>query len=390
MRIFAAIVLLVMASSAQALDVTQPPYNVVCDGVTDNTSGLQAALDSFCPSGKGEIELPKTGACKISGTIKARCTFGLTIIGNENAPDASKPVIRYTGSGPRAIDLRGVINFRSVGVAYEATNSYAGSLVDLTATYTCANSSLRACDTDTDCPDSTCTTNPQWASNVYFDLSRFQAPCSDTTDTRLLWIRHIVNLNLDRNVLRGGMYHLYGVDNDNEWTSVVNLSRNYFYTAGRASVFNMRWATNSTGNFWEPQGCDWNKARAFDHSAGVTVEGFYSHGDSFWDLAPANGFTETAAWIALSGRDIKISSRFESAHPSQMAQAVKIDSAQTSNGVNITGSYCKNLLTCWNLNSKAHKNVNISGNGYNNVGSTIANNSITGCAVNTANTLICD
>jgi hypothetical protein len=62
MRIFAAIALLVTASSAQALDVTQPPYNVVCDGVTDNTGGLQAALDSFCPSGKGEIELPKTGA----------------------------------------------------------------------------------------------------------------------------------------------------------------------------------------------------------------------------------------------------------------------------------------------------------------------------------------
>lgn len=402
---------------AVTIDVTQAPYNVVCNGTTDNAAGFQAALDALCPTGSGELKLPSTGTCKIASPIKARCISGLTLIGNENAADAAKPVISYNGAGgtgARAVDLRGVQNFRSAGVAFEATNgSFTGSLIDLTATYTCTNNSLRACDVNADCPGSTCNTSGSstWASNVYFDQSRFYARCSETDDIRLLWIRHIVNLNIDRSVFRGGAQHIYGVDNDNEWTSVVNLTRNYFYTAGKSSVYNLRWATNSSGNFWQPQGCDQNHARAFDRSAGVTVEGFYSHGDSFWDLAPSNGYTETGPWISISGRDIFISSRFESAYTSnncassgvpwacctgagtgtctQIAQAVKFDGG-ASNGISIIGSYCKNLATCWNLASKTHKNVSISGNGTAGVATVIGGNTLTGCAISTANSIVCD
>ncbi len=432
MRVLATIALLLVTNTASALDVTQPPYNVVCDGTTDNTAGLQAALDSFCPTGQGEIELPQTGICKIASTIKARCLQGLTITGNANAPDASKPVIHYTGTGPRGIDLRGMVNFRSVGVAYEATNSYDGSLIDLRATKTCTNNGLRACDVDADCPGSTCNQAvDRWVSNAYFDLGKFSGPCADVAectaagapytcctgsgvgacDLRLLAVRHIVNLNLDRNVFRGGMYHVYGVDNDNEWTSVVNLTRNYFYKAGRTSVMNLRWATNSQGNFWQPQGCNQNKSRAFDRSSGVTVEGFYSHGDSFWDLAPSAGYTETGPWISVSGRNINISSRFESAYTNgncsssgvpwacctgsgtgtctPIGQAVQL-SGGASNGVAITGSYCKNLATCWNLSSKAHKNVSITGNGATGATTVVGGNTLTGCSISTANTLVCD
>jgi hypothetical protein len=386
-----AMVFMFGCSPAYAIDVTQPPYNVVCNGTTDNAAGLQAALDSLCPDGDGELQLPATGICRINSPIKARCLYGLTIIGNENAPGAVKPVIRYTGPGPRAVDIRGVMNFRSTGVAYEIANSsFTGSLIDATATNTCANNGLRACDTNADCQGSTCDTNVnQWASNLYFDLGSFSAPCTETGDVRLLWVRHVVNLNLDRNVLMGGSTHIYGVDNNNEWTSVINLTRNYFYTAGKVSLWNLRWATNMSGNFWQPQGCNSNHTRAFDRAAGVTVEGFYSHGDSFWDVGPSEGFTETMPWIAISGRNINISSRFESMSPTPIAQAVKLDGG-ASNGVSITGSYCKNLAQCWNLGSKAHKNVSIMGNGYNNAGATIVGAASTSCPINTANTLVCD
>lgn len=371
-----ALLAILLATPALAVQVT-------CTG-TNDTATLQSALDSFCPSGKGTIEL--TGACQISGPIKARCVYGLTFIGDANAPDAVKPSITYSGTGPRGIDLRGVQNFRSVGVAYATTGP--GTLVDLTVTKTCTENGLRACDTDADCSGTCDTGTALWASNVYFDLGRFSAPCSDNHANRLLHVRHIVNLNLDRNVFRGGAHHIYGVDSDDEWTSVVNLSRNYFYNAGRSSVFNLRWATNSSGNFWQPQGCQGEYARAFDRSPGVTVEGFYSHADSFWDVAPVGDFVESAPWIDVAGKNINISSRFESAFPGQMAQAVKV--AQGSNGVSIVGSYCKNLSRCWNLANKVHRNVTIMGNGYNNVGATIDNNSVTGCSVSTASTQVCD
>lgn len=154
-----ATLLLLLATPAWSLDVTRPPYDVACDGTTDDGAGLQAALDSFCPTGTGTLELPPTGRCKIATPIKARCLYGLTITGNDNAPDAVKPVIAYSGTGPRAVDLRGVVNFRSTGVAYEASNAaFSSSLIDLTATGRCANNANRACDIDAECPGSTCDT----------------------------------------------------------------------------------------------------------------------------------------------------------------------------------------------------------------------------------------
>src|SRR5262245_37172511 len=57
-----AFALIAVEASAQsfALDVTKPPYSAVCNGINDDSTALQTAINAALAAGGGDVLLPVT------------------------------------------------------------------------------------------------------------------------------------------------------------------------------------------------------------------------------------------------------------------------------------------------------------------------------------------
>jgi hypothetical protein len=115
--------------------VTAAPYNAVCDGSTDDSAAIQAAINAT-PGNGGYIDIP--GTCAFLTTLDFKGHPNLVLRGQGGyGPGSGTPsALKFTGSGTgRAIDWRDGIAATITGVPILATNSgFTGTLVDFGAT----------------------------------------------------------------------------------------------------------------------------------------------------------------------------------------------------------------------------------------------------------------
>jgi hypothetical protein len=137
-RILAAVALLcaiALPSHAQAQAVVWPTpqsFGAACDGVTDDATALQAALNSLSPNG-GVIYTPSGSVCLFGSTLTIpQNAVTLRGLNNKNGNITTPSTWIYTGTGTRAIDARDTGGFRIDGmqIVYSSA-SFTGSLIDV-------------------------------------------------------------------------------------------------------------------------------------------------------------------------------------------------------------------------------------------------------------------
>jgi hypothetical protein len=102
------------------------------NGVTDNSTAMQAALDALPASG-GDVECGAAGAFAFATTLNVASTRHRRIVGSQGFPGGSgaRCTLTYTGAGTRGIDARNSAGFVLDGAYYEASNvAFTGSLID--------------------------------------------------------------------------------------------------------------------------------------------------------------------------------------------------------------------------------------------------------------------
>jgi hypothetical protein len=127
------------ALEAAYINVKDPDYGAVGDGVTNDKTAIQAAIDAL-PAG-GRIYFPP-GAYKITSALDLTDTQGITLeggsgmvdtVGNVLGIERAPSYLLYSGTGTAsAIDASGSIGFtmRNLG-AYYSSGSFTGRLIDL-------------------------------------------------------------------------------------------------------------------------------------------------------------------------------------------------------------------------------------------------------------------
>ena len=139
-------------TSLDWIDVTQSPYNAVGDGSTDDTTGIQAALDAvgggggavYFPYGHYVISAPLTVS---SGTtLFGECMFGMYPSGS--AGGAAPTIVLASGfSGAAAIDLDGASSalnsIRIEGLVLNGSNLAGGSTAGILLTGNVTNVAVR-------------------------------------------------------------------------------------------------------------------------------------------------------------------------------------------------------------------------------------------------------
>jgi hypothetical protein len=137
-RIFAALALLCAIAVPAHADLWPTPqaFGAKCDGVTNDATSLQAALNSLSPNGGGILYTPAGSVCLFDSTLTIP-TNAVTLRGlNNKGEDIPTPSTWiYTGTGtPPAIDARDTGGFRIEGmqIVYSST-SFTGSLIDVSS-----------------------------------------------------------------------------------------------------------------------------------------------------------------------------------------------------------------------------------------------------------------
>lgn len=111
-------------------------FGVVGDGSVDDTSAMQAALDSLGATLGGSLFIPAGHIVKCSGTLSIDTISNVSIVGETNFGHVVNypSILRYTGTGSRFIDARNTsgFNLRNLSVDY-TSSSFAGNLVDISS-----------------------------------------------------------------------------------------------------------------------------------------------------------------------------------------------------------------------------------------------------------------
>lgn len=111
-------------------------FGVVGDGSADDTTAMQAALDSLGATLGGSLFIPAGLVVKCSGTLSIDTISNVSIVGETNFGHVVNypSILRYTGTGSRFIDARNTsgFNLRNLSVDY-TSSSFAGNLVDISS-----------------------------------------------------------------------------------------------------------------------------------------------------------------------------------------------------------------------------------------------------------------
>lgn len=121
-------------SSRDPIDVRN--FGVVGDGSADDTTAMQAALDSLGATLGGSLFIPAGLVVKCSGTLSIDTISNVSIVGETNFGHVVNypSILRYTGTGSRFIDARNTsgFNLRNLSIDY-TSSSFAGNLVDISS-----------------------------------------------------------------------------------------------------------------------------------------------------------------------------------------------------------------------------------------------------------------
>jgi hypothetical protein len=140
------------ALEAAYINVKDPDYGATGDGVTNDRTAIQNAIDAL-PAG-GRIYFPP-GAYKISTALDLTDTQGITLegaagmvdtVGNILGLERAPTYLLYSGTGTAsAIDCSGSVGFtmRNLG-AYYSSGSFSGRLIDLDDS--CSQALIDNCD----------------------------------------------------------------------------------------------------------------------------------------------------------------------------------------------------------------------------------------------------
>jgi hypothetical protein len=124
-------------------DVTSPPFGAKCDGVTDDTTAVQAAINSVArfQSGSGSLNggtvfiPPNKNACLVS-TLNLDNTINVTIMGPGFAQGSSgtnTATIKFTGTcvGAACLSSRSAVGLTFIGVQLLFSGATAGPMWDM-------------------------------------------------------------------------------------------------------------------------------------------------------------------------------------------------------------------------------------------------------------------
>jgi hypothetical protein len=113
--------------------VTSAPYNAVCDGVTDDSTAIQAAINAM-PATGGYLAIPSGKFCNFGTTLSfvGHNYITLTGFGTRTAGAASASGLRYTGT-VRGFDLRDTysITLQNLYLTWTST-TFSGNFIDAT------------------------------------------------------------------------------------------------------------------------------------------------------------------------------------------------------------------------------------------------------------------
>lgn len=111
-------------------------FGVVGNGVADDTTAMQAAINSLGVTLGGSLYIPAGLTVKCLGTLSINTISDVTIYGDTNFGHVVNypSVLRYTGTGSIFIDARNTVGFnlRNLSIDY-TSSSFAGNLVDVSS-----------------------------------------------------------------------------------------------------------------------------------------------------------------------------------------------------------------------------------------------------------------
>lgn len=117
-------------------DVTAPPWNAKCDGVTDDTTAFNNAISTANTAGGGVVFVPAGKTCLIAGQLVCTLCNAVALIGPGNggqpAVGGNPPVLTFSSSTSPLVDIRSSGIMKLQGIKFVYTNAaFTGRFIDL-------------------------------------------------------------------------------------------------------------------------------------------------------------------------------------------------------------------------------------------------------------------
>lgn len=235
-----------ISGAAPWIDGTAPPYNMKCDGATNDSPGLQAALNQANTNKGGVVYIPpaKGTTCVLATQINMDQMVNVTLRGDVNGNGqgqaiASRPLLLYTATTSPAFSMRSSTSLKIQGLMIELNNagfnSGPGGMIFDTEHVTASDST----------------------GNIFSDLNinggaaASNVACAICLDKSVAWQVYNVNFTNMVNAIRGrvniGSYSTWG----QVWHNYFDISAG---TITGAFILNPGLGWSILNNDWEVTG----------------------------------------------------------------------------------------------------------------------------------------
>jgi hypothetical protein len=246
--------------------VTAPPYNAVCNGSTDDSAALQAAINAI-PAQGGVINLPSNGStCAHASTLDFRGKNDVQFIGGGlEGTSTQVSNLLYTGSGARAYDLRDTAGTHFKGIFFGWSNpGFNGIVVD-------AGSA-----------------NPGTNVSFYFNISesQFGPVGSGSTGTTCVNVSEAIEFTIDHVSFNACYIAIHGQNVLGQSTTGL-IQHNQFYLTGGLPILECGESWTLIANIFEPLNS--GRAGAFQNTVSLPCKNMVSIGNWYGDVTVSGG-----------------------------------------------------------------------------------------------------
>jgi hypothetical protein len=311
-----------------AQTVSVMDFGAVGDGVTDDTTAIQNALDYVKNIGGGEVYLP-AGTYKCDSQLTLTSANGVRILGaSKNILRTGSTIINYTGTASPFITISGTsCGIENTNIFYTSV-SFVGTLVKMTA----YGSFLKDCFLS--------------GENI------------KNTSLYLLDLDTVVDAEIVNTFFGGSQYAIRGIaDGGLTESNVVFLNKCTFNGQTVSCIRNL-------GQAWSIVNCTFQQISDLTGSAISMHSACFARGTSisgcwFGDATAAGAW----AWIEWQGQGLSVTGCYINGTGFKTADAIRI--IGTSNSVSITGNRMQAFLNNVNIGAFYLSESSIVGNANN-------------------------